>query len=88
MKVNVSIENKSNDAISFNALDWSIEDSNGVIESYSIMGSADDSLGSGSLAKGGKKIGSIVFEVPSGDNALKLHYKPSLWSSKDVVIHL
>ena len=90
VKVNISIENQSNDKASFNALDWSIEDSNGVIDNYmsAAMASADDNLGSGDLAKGGKKTGSIVFQVPSGDSGLKLHYKPSFWSGNEYTINL
>ena len=88
VKATISIENKSNDTIPFNIFNWNIEDSSGVIDSYSVLASADDSLGSGDLAKGGKKIGTIVFEVPAGDTNLKIHYKPSMFSSKEVIIHL
>ena len=88
VKVNVNINNKSNETIPFNALNWNIEDSDGVIDSYSIFAAADDALNSGELAKGGKKSGSIVFEVPAGDANLKLHYKPSFLSNKEVIINL
>ena len=89
IKVNVLIENKSDDKVSFNTFDWKVQDSNGVIESQNgnaIMATSDDSLGSGDLAKGGKKSGSIVFEVPKGDAGLVLHYQPSFWSDKAIEI--
>lgn len=86
VKVSVYIENKSDSEASYNTFDWKIEDSDGAIESQ-IFWSDDDSLGSGKLAKGGKKTGSVIFEVPKG-SALKLHYEPSFWSSKKVVIEL
>lgn len=87
VKVNVKIENKSDNELSYNALDFSIEDSEGSIETHNIMANADDAIVAGNLAKGGKKTGSVIFEVPAGSN-LKLHYKPSFWSSKKVVINL
>lgn len=90
VKVNLQIVNKSNDKISYNTLDWKIEDSNGVIEDYlsAAMAAADDSLDSGDLAVGGKKVGSIVFEVPAGDAKLKLHYKPVLSFNDEITINL
>ena len=87
VKVNVLVENKSDGELSFNTFDWKIEDSNGAIESQSFGASADDDIGSGDLAKGGKKEGSIVFEVPK-DSSLKIHYQPSFWSSKKIVINV
>lgn len=89
IKVNVIIENKSDDKVSYNVFDWKVQDSNGAIESQTgnaIMANPSDNLGSGDLAKGGKKSGSIVFEVPSGDAGLILHYQPSFWSDKAVEI--
>lgn len=87
VKVNVAIENKSDSEASFNTFDWKIEDSNGAIESSAITASADDSLGSGDLAAGGKKEGSVIFEVPQ-DSSLKIHYQPSFWSSRKIVINV
>lgn len=88
VKVNLQIQNKSSDAISYNTLEWKIEDGNGSLEDYmsAMMAAASDSLNSGEIVAGGKKIGSIVFETPLGD-ALKLHYKP-LWKNKEIVVEL
>ena len=92
VKVNITIENKSDDKISYNALDWQIQNGDGAIENYmasgSTMAQADDSMSSGDLAKGGKKSGSIVFQVPKDDSGLILHYSPSFWSNKSVEIKL
>ncbi len=90
VKVSLKIQNKSNDTKSFNALNWEMESSDGVIDDYmkAVLAQADDSLGSGDLATGGTKNGSIVFEVPAGDTGLKLHFKPSLWSNKETIIKL
>lgn len=88
VKVNLQIQNKSSDTVSYNTLEWKIEDSNGSLEDYTsaVMAAASDSLNSGEIVAGGKKVGSIVFEVPLGDT-IKLHYKP-LWQSKEVVVDL
>ena len=90
IKVNILIENKSDDRVQYNALDWEMQDANGNIEKYTdaALAQADDSLDSGELAKGGKKSGSIVFQVPKDSTGLILHYKSSFWSDKTVQIKL
>lgn len=85
IKANVTIVNKSTDELPFNKFDWKVEDTNGAIEEPSFGNSADDDLGSGDLAVNGKKEGSVIFEVPAG-SSIKLHYKPSFWSNKKIVI--
>lgn len=88
VKISVRIENKSDEQISYNTFDWKIEDANGSVEGPSFMAySNSDSLESGELVKGGKKAGSLVFEVTKG-TTLKIHYQPLFWSSKKVVINL
>lgn len=88
VKVSVKIENKSDETTSYNSLYWSMEDGNGAIESEAFVIGNDDALNSGDLAKGGKKAGSIVFEVPQGDQKLKVHYKPNMFSSREAIIEL
>ena len=88
VKVNLLIENKDNDNLSYNALDWKMQDSNGAMESYAFIADDDGHLGSGDLIKGGKKTGSLVFEVPKDDKGLVLHYKPSYFSNDEVKIKL
>lgn len=89
VKVNVYIENKSDDKISYNVYDWELQDSDGDIKSAAgLTYSIDDGLGSGDLAKGGKKSGALIFEVPKDDAGLELHYKASFWSDKTINIKL
>jgi uncharacterized protein affecting Mg2+/Co2+ transport len=88
VKVNIYIENKSDDKISYNVYDWELQDSDGDIKSQAFVVGNDDSLSSGELAKGGKKSGSIIFEVSKGDSGLVLHYKSSFWSDKTIEIKL
>lgn len=86
VKANVSISNKSNSELSFNTFDWKIEDANGAIEGPSGTAfTVGDNLGSGELAVNGTKEGSVIFEVPTG-SSIKIHYQPSFWSDKKIVI--
>lgn len=87
VKVNLYIENKSDDKISYNPYDWEMQDSDGDIKTYTWV-SAEDALNSGEIAKNGKKSGSLIFEVPKNDTGLILHYKSSFWSNKTVEIKL
>lgn len=90
VKVNLQIQNKSDETKSFNALDWEIESSDGVIDNYmnAALAQADDSLGSGDLATNGTKKGSIVFEVLANDPKLKIHFKHNFWTNKEILINL
>lgn len=86
VKVNVSIVNKSDSELSFNTFDWKIEDANGAIEGPSGTAfTASDNLGSGDLAVNGKKEGSVIFEVAK-DSKIKIHYQPSFWSNKKLLL--
>lgn len=88
VKISVKIENKSETEMNYNVFEFKAEDSNGAAENADMQTySLPDSLGSGDLVKGGKKSGSMVFEVPAG-SSLKLHYQPSFWSNKKVIVNL
>ncbi len=88
VKVSVKIENKSETEMNYNVFEFKAEDSNGAAESANGQTySLPDSLGSGDLVKSGKKSGSMIFEVPAG-SSLKLHYQPSFWSNKKVIVNL
>lgn len=87
--VKIEFSNKSDDTVSWYSNEWKMEDSNGAIES-SAVGANDESdiLNYGELAAGGKKAGSIVFEVPKDDQNLKIHYQPQMFGSREAVIEL
>ena len=88
VRVSVKIENKSETEMNYNVFEFKAEDSNGAAERFDFQTySLPDSLGSGNLVKGGKKSGSMIFEVPAG-SSLKLHYQPSFWSNKKVIVNL
>lgn len=88
--VSVTIENVSDDKISYNVLtDWKIESSDGDIHGYEALLQTDDGLGSGDIAKGGKKTGTIAFEIPKDDAKLKIHYYPNwLDDKKELIVEL
>lgn len=86
VKVNIQIDNKEKDKADYNTLNWKMEDSTGALESTAFVLGNDDSLDSGQLMKGGSKKGSIVFDVPKDDTALKLHYLPNIFTDANEVI--
>lgn len=81
--ITLKIENKSNEKISYNALDWKLADGNGDENSYAIFGNdTDKDLSSGDLNAGGTKIGTIAFEIPKGDKNLTLKYYETFLSDE------
>lgn len=86
--VNVTIENNSNKPISFNVFDFQIENSSGVRTSFGVVGKVKDEFHSGDLAIGGKITGNIGYKVKKNEKGLKLLFKPSFLSDKEVKILL
>ena len=79
----IKIENRSNDKISYNPLDWQMENSKGQETSYTIAGGDNDTaLSSGDLNPNGYVEGSIAFEQPVGDSGLKLNYYDNILLTK------
>ncbi len=75
VKVTIKIENKSDEKISYNALDWAMVNSDGVEDKWGSITLDDDiALNSGDLNAGGKIEGVLVWEQKIGDNNLKLRY--------------
>ena len=74
IKINLTLTNKSKDRIEYNPFDFELENGEGDIQDYATS-LQEDHLGSGSLASGGKKTGSLVFEVPAKDTNLTLYYE-------------
>ena len=81
--VHIKIENKTDDKISYNALDCKMQNSNGQEDGYKITALDNiKRLNSGDLVDGGTIKGDLVFEEPVGDTGLKLAYYPSIMDSK------
>ena len=75
--ISVTIENGSEEDVSYNFLDWTMVNSQGQEDdtSFSLV-DTDTNIGSGDLTPGGTKTGTVVFEEPKGDESLKLlHYE-------------
>ena len=73
--VTVKIENKSDEKISYNALDWQMINSDGQEDSETFTTiDSDTNLNSGDLVAGGTKTGTIVFEESKDATSLKLNY--------------
>lgn len=87
--VHVRIENNSDEKISYNPFNFSMENSNGQIETqaFTIVDN-DTSLSSGELREGGNVEGTIAFEQPVDDGGLKLIFEPSFWSAGEVIFDL
>ena len=89
VKLQVTIKNNSSSEVDYNTYDWQIQNSAGVIQDISSASyGIDGALGSGKLAPKGKVAGSVIFEVPSGDNGLIVRYSPLFWSSNKIEIKL
>jgi len=75
--VSITVENGTEEDLDYNSLDWQMINAQGQEDSqaFSII-DTDNSLGSGTLKAGGTKSGTVVFEEPKDDGALKLvHYE-------------
>ncbi|MEG1345059.1 MAG: DUF4352 domain-containing protein [Bacilli bacterium] len=81
--ITIKIENKSDSKISYNGLDWKLEDSTGDENSYTLWGGDNDlDLNSGDLNPNGIKTGTIAFEIPKDNKDLTLKYYDSILSSE------
>jgi hypothetical protein len=79
----LKIENKSDQKIPYNTLDWKMVDSTGDENTYAIWGGNENTiLSSGDLNPNGIKTGTISFEIPKDDTDLTLRYYETIFSSK------
>lgn len=89
VKITVNIKNISNKEISVGAHEFELQNSKGSIESIaSPTYSLEDVFDNAKLISDGEKSGSMIFEAPKDDEGLKLVYKPSFLSSKELKISL
>ncbi len=89
VKINVKIENKTNDNILYNTYEFKIQNSNEKTEeAVMVTFIENDSLYHGELAKNEKAEGSIIFEVPEDSVNLKLIYQPAIWPNERAEIIL
>jgi len=75
VKVNMKVENDSGSERNVSENDIKIKDSQGAIETPNqVTNTLDDQFESAVLISGGTREGSVIFEVPEGDNDLKIIY--------------
>jgi len=75
VKITVKIENKSNEKISYNSIDWKLVNSDGAEDTFGAITAEDDVLlSSGNLDPQGKVEGVMIWEEKIGDNNLRLRY--------------
>ncbi|WP_411842218.1 DUF4352 domain-containing protein [Salinicoccus sp. HZC-1] len=89
--INLDIVNGSDEEINYNALNFELQDGNGNITDTFGTVSLDgvgEQLSSGALAPGGNVSGTVVFEVPKGDEDLTLRYKDNMFSNETVDFNL
>lgn len=88
--VHLDIENGSEENISYNPFDYTLQNSQGqVVDSTFSMVNEDSALESGELTPKGKVSGSVIFEAPVGDAGLKLIYTPNMFiDSEKITINL
>jgi hypothetical protein len=88
--VNITLENKGSDKISFDEYDFDLQDANGVINNATAIGGVGlNQLSSGELTPGGKKTGDLIYEVDeSGLSDLTLTYTADFWGNKTIKVKL
>lgn len=88
--IEVKIENTSKEEISYNALDFEIQNPQGQINNIGFgLLSLDNSLNSGDLAPGGKVSGIVVAEEAKADvDKLILIYNVGVFNKKEVKVTL
>ena len=81
--VEVTIENKSDEKISYNVFDWAMLNSQGQEdgEAFTTI-DTDTNLGSGELRTDGVKTGTMIFEEPIGEELTLLYYSNSLFDDE------
>ncbi|QQK75249.1 DUF4352 domain-containing protein [Salicibibacter cibarius] len=85
--VELQLENESDENVSYNPLDFSVQDGSGNIEGTTIV-TSDDELSSGELAPDGETSGTVTFETPEDDDELILIYEENLFTDDTVEISL
>jgi|SRR5690625_4233666 len=87
--VHVSIENNSDEEISYNPFNFKMKNSNGQIEDQGLITIDNDtSLSSGELAPDGNVSGTLSFEQPKDDDGLQLIFEPGFWDTDQITFNL
>jgi len=86
--VELTLENESEEEVSFNPFHFEIQDGGGVIQGQALI-TGINTLSSGNLAPGGEISGNLVFEVNEENiEELTLFYEPAFWGDDRVEVEL
>jgi len=88
--LSLTLKNTGNNDINYNSHDFKVEDSNGVQHNYDTrpMSKLPNRVGYGELSPGGELVGNIAFQVPQGNNPLKLIYETDVISKRTITVRL
>lgn len=86
--VNLTLQNKGSEKVSYNTFDYKVEDADGVQTAATFAIGVPKEMKSGSLAPQGKLTSNLLFEVPTNMKSLKLVMEPSFWSNQQVKVTL
>jgi hypothetical protein len=78
----VTIANNGEDQVSFNSLEWTLQDPSGAIRNTTFMGS-DTLLSSGDLAPAGTVTGDVCFDATGAAGTYAVIYAPTFSFSDD-----
>jgi len=84
--VTVNIKNNSDDKISYNPLDYKMQNSKGQITDMTFTTvDSKTALSSGELAAGGEVEGTVTFEQPKDDAGLVLIYQSNFFNDNEII---
>ncbi len=85
--VDISLENDGPDSISYNVLNFRLQDSDGYVYTH-VAASKEPYFTSGALQPGRKIRGFIVYEIPQDSSGFELIFTPGWGASNQIIIDL
>jgi len=82
--MNITITNNGDEKYEYNPYDFKLDDNGNQTDATEITSSVNDTLNSGTLAKGGSVTGNLVGQANTSDK-LKLIYSGSIFSQKETI---
>ncbi|WP_270340157.1 DUF4352 domain-containing protein [Leuconostoc mesenteroides] len=82
--MNITMTNNGDEKYEYNPYDFKLDDNGNQTDATEITSSVNDTLNSGTLAKGGSVTGNLVGQANTS-NKLKLIYSGSIFSQKETI---
>jgi hypothetical protein len=86
IRVYITLRNTGNQPFSYSPLNFKVQDSNGVQKNYETFSEMPYRFENGSLAPDGQVEGNLAFEVPQGDNNLRLIYETNAIQGRTITV--